>query len=128
MKEFKKNIPSDLCNEILDFDDGIRFAGIVDKFGKILKSKYRKGTIPLLSKQETRQSIVQSTIKMGSSKLMQPLLGRIIYSSTRYEKVRLATLPLKDHSFLMLSFETTADLEETINSKVIPYLQKLGMC
>lgn len=123
MSKSKVQVPNDFCKQILACDKRIRFAGVADKFGKIVMSEYRKGSVPLLSKQESMLSAIQTTIRMGTQKTVQPILGKIIYSFTFYEKVKRATIPLSDHSSLMISFDIEADHESIILKKILPLLK-----
>lgn len=46
----------DVVNSILDFDDAIRFAGFVDKKGRLVMHAYHEGTAPLLTEKEAEKS------------------------------------------------------------------------
>jgi len=120
-------VPNDFCKQILEFDKGIRFTGIADKFGKIVMTEYRKRSVPLLSKQEAVLSVMRSAIRLGTRKTLQPSLGKIVYSFTLYEKVKTATIPLSNHSFLMVSFDSEADHESIILKKILPLVKKHGL-
>ncbi len=119
--------PEDFCTQILELNKNIRFAGVVDKFGKMAMSEYRKGLVPLLSREQAMSSILQASIRMGSRKVMQSSLGKIIYSMTLYEKVVMVSIPLGDHSLLMISFETKGDHESILMKEILPFLGKHGL-
>jgi len=119
--------PKDFCKQILEFDKTIRFAGIADKFGKIVMAEYRKGLVPLLSKEESALSVVRTSIISGIRKTMQAKLGKIVYSFTFYEKVKRATIPLSNYSILMVSFDIEADHESVILKKILPFVKKHGL-
>lgn len=46
-------------------DRTIRFAAIADNLGRIVASEYRKGQIPLLTREESELSAAQSIPRMG---------------------------------------------------------------
>ncbi len=120
-------IPEDFCGRILGFDKNIRFAGVADKFGKVVMAEYRKGVVPLLSNEESTLSVVQSSIRMGSRKALQPALGKIVYSKTLYEKVVLVSVPLINQNVLTISFDTKADHDTVIMKKILPFIKKEGL-
>ena len=120
-------VPQDLCTQILALHKNIRFAGVVDTFGKMAMSEYRKGLVPLLSREQAMSSVLQASIRMGSRKVLQASLGKIIYSMTLYDKVVMASLPLSDHSLLMVSFEIKGDHESILMKQVLPFLNKHGL-
>ncbi len=117
----------DLCKRVFELDESIRFAALADRYGKPSVMKYKKGSVPLLSKEEAMLSIIQSTVRMGSIKSMIGKLGKLVYASAVYEKVIRATIPLNDGSYLLMSFEADANHESIILKKIMPFLQKHGL-
>lgn len=121
------SIPRDLCKQIFAFDKSIRFAGVADRYGTTILTEYRKTSTPLLSKQESALSIIQASIRMGSRKTLQPKLGKIVYAFTFHEKVKRATIPLINDSYLMVSFDVDANHDSIIMKKILPLLTKLDL-
>ena len=97
----------DICGQVIEFDNCIRFAGFATKTGKIIAYKYRKEAIPLLTSDETQLSVLDTALKMRIRKDMEPKLGKAICSITLYEKVTRATILLnsEDYPILMISFD-----------------------
>jgi hypothetical protein len=114
----------DVCQIIIDLDKTIRFAGITNMRRTIVSSKYRAGLVPLLTQQETIESVEHSVIRMSTRRLMEAKLGKTIYSITFYEKVKRAILPIgKDGEFvLMVSFDNEADHDSIIRNKIMPII------
>lgn len=112
----------DVCQNILDLDETIRFAGIANMRRTIVSAKYRAGLVPLLTQDETIESIEHSVLRMSTRKLIESKLGKTIYSITFYEKVKRAVIPIgKDGNFiLMVSFDNEADHDSIIRNKIIP--------
>ncbi|HJT49691.1 MAG TPA: hypothetical protein VJ729_16025 [Nitrososphaeraceae archaeon] len=44
---------NNLCKEIQQLDNSIRFAGLANNLGSLVATAYRNGFIPLMDKQET---------------------------------------------------------------------------
>lgn len=42
----------EICNEILELDSSIRFAGIANKMGKLVAAKFNRGVKVLLTRHE----------------------------------------------------------------------------
>lgn len=122
-----KRLPKYLCEKICKFDKRIRFAGVADTYGKIVMAQYRKSSSPLLSKQESQLSIMQATVRMGSRKTMQPKLGKIVYAFTYHEKVKRATIPLKNDYYLLVSFDVDANHESLLMKKILPFLKEVDL-
>ena len=118
--------------------------------GKILVTQYEKeekdvSLPPFLTRQESELLTIQSLIRMNSRIVLEHKLGKVLYSSTVYEKVTTASMFLFNHGrrteedgyekenddddrILMLSFDNNknADHELIINSKILPFLKNLS--
>lgn len=115
-----KQQTQDLCQRIVRLDKSIRFAGVSDRFGKIVAEVYRKGSAPLLSKEEQALSILQAAIRMGTRKTMIPKLGKLSYTFSVYDKVKRATIPMSNQLVLMVSFDREASPESIILNEILP--------
>jgi len=121
----KMQVLKDFCDKILECDKTIRYAGIADKLGRIVVTKYR--VAPLLSIKESELSVKQSTIRMKTRKTLETKIGKTIYAFALYEKMKRATIPLRNGSILMLSFNKQADHHSIIVKKILPLIKKYGL-
>ena len=114
----------DVCQNIIDLDKTIRFAGIASMRRTIVSAKYRAGLVPLLTQEETIESLEHSILRMSTRRLMEAKLGKTIYSITLYERVKRAVIPIgKDGDFiLMVSFDNEADHDSIIRNKIMPLI------
>jgi hypothetical protein len=113
-----------LCMDMLNIDKGIRFVGMADKSGKLAAFAYRPDLQPLLTKEESELSVMQSLLRMGMRRTLEEKLGRTVYAFALYEKVKRATIPMgNDGGILMMSFDVEADHEAIILSKIMPMLK-----
>ena len=117
----------DICDQIIELDSSIRFAGFATNTGKIITYKYRKEVEPLLTSDETQLSFIDSALKMRITKDMEPKLGKAICSITLYEKVTRATIYLdsEDYPILMISFDNSnkrIDHESLILDEILTLL------
>ena len=115
----------DICNQILELDHSIRFAGFANNMGKIIAAQYRNRLDPLLTVDESVLSFIESVFRMSTRKDMRSKLGKPIYSCTLYEKVKRATILLdnKDHPILMVSFDSDIsgfDHDSIIMNGILP--------
>jgi hypothetical protein len=114
----------DVCQNIIDLDKTIRFAGIANMWRTIVSAKYRAGLVPLLTQEETIESLELSILRMSTRRLMEAKLEKTIYSITLYERVKRAVIPIgKDGDFiLMVSFDNEADHDSIIRNKIMPLI------
>jgi hypothetical protein len=118
-------ISGELCRQILSLDGSVRFAGFANMQGKLVAAEYRKGTTPLLTKEESELSVTQSILRMGTRSTLEAKLGRTIFAFAMYEKVKRATIPVRDAGkhILMVSFDVDCDHERIILQKILPLLK-----
>ena len=112
-------------------DGGIRFAGIASPDGEIIATEYRDSLAPLLTREESELSIMQSLIRMSTRRTLENKLGKTLYALAVYQKIKRATISLfedggKCDSYLVLSFDSAADHEAIIAGKVLPFLKLMG--
>lgn len=112
-------------------DKTVRFAGIASLEGRILAAEYKEGVKSLLTLQESELSIMQSLMRMSIRKTLEGKLGKTVYATAIYQKVKRATISLfnegeKCDSYLMISFEREASPEAIIKEKILPFLQSVG--
>jgi hypothetical protein len=112
----------DILNQIIESDSSVRFVGIVDKKGRLIVHSYKKGVTPMLSEKEVERSIVQAILKISTDQSMEERLGKVEYSMTAHQHVKLITIPIRRHDLLLLiSVERTADHEKIIQD-ILPAL------
>ncbi len=95
-----------LCNKIIEMDSRIRFVGIADKHGIILKKGERKGIVPLLNDEETEQYAITASTRQYTRLRWQNILGKLYYTCSLYEKILRITIPITNQNnrleFLMI--------------------------
>jgi hypothetical protein len=117
------------CGQVLELNGGIRFAGIANKDGQVVGHAYCSGILPLLTRKETEISVLQSVIRSATRETLEKKLGQTLFSHTRYEKVKRATIPIKSQTgglrILMVSFDLNVEVEPIIMNEIIPLLDEL---
>jgi hypothetical protein len=114
-----------ICNEILELDSSIRFAGIANKMGKLVAAKFNRGVKVLLTREEIESNIIKAVLRMKTREDYEQKLGKTIYTFALYEKVKRASIALNgDYSLLMVSFEVAADHESIILHKILPKIKQ----
>jgi hypothetical protein len=120
-----------ICLHILNSDKNIRFTGIASLEGKILAAEYRDSMKPMLTLQESELSMMQSLMRMSIRRTLEGKLGKTVYATAVYQKVKRATISLfnegeKSDSYLMVSFDREANHEVIINEKILPFVDTIG--
>jgi hypothetical protein len=119
-EETQKN--RQLCRDILALSPKIRYAGILNKFGRTLAGQLRKGVVPLLKPDESRNEHFIEATRDRLRKDFEASIGNTEYTFTENEKVKILTLS-NDINFFYITFDKDIDNQETL--KVIGLAQNL---
>ena len=118
------------CDKVIAVDSSIRFIGIADGHGNLLATSERKGLKPLLNAEETAQYAITAATRQYTRIRWQPLLGKIDYTCSHYDKLLRATIPLTDKDnhlsyVIIFTFDVETDnFHQIIMKKIIPLIRK----
>ena len=110
------------CTSILAVSPRIRYAGIINKFGRTKAGALRKGVVPLLKPDEARNEHFIEATRSQLRKNFEKSIGREEYSLTENEKVKIVSLSGQEHFYYV-----TMDKETPTNEvmKIIDDVKKL---
>lgn len=116
----------EVCNQVLQLDKSIRFAGIANNMGTLIAYKSREGLVPLLNEEELQNSTMKTVLRMKTREDYEPKLGDVIYTFALYKRVKRASIPLDhpDWAILTVSFDMAADQDSIIMDKILPILKQ----
>jgi len=95
---------TDLCNDIFALSQKIRFAGVINKMGKLVAGGMRKGVNPLENKADSSKLFLGFALRSEMRKDFDAEFGKTIYSFSERDRIKLASFPLNDH-ILRISME-----------------------
>ena|SRR5437867_3730364 len=115
-EEFAKNI--------ISLDPSIRFAGIMERSGHLYASQRRDDSQEYLHGRNTEISLSQSVYITDLRKMFEDELGKLECVIYVYDKVRLYSVPVKDH---VLAFSSDADAGDmnSVLTKVLQYVESV---
>ncbi len=106
------------CNHLLA-ESEIRFAGIVDKNGKLIAGGFKEGITPYENDETKLQSFFEFVSKASLRKELDKSLGPINYMAARRDKAVLVSFPFPITQILLLiSAEPTVNIE-SLAKKVV---------
>ena len=110
------------CRNILAVSPRIRYAGIINKFGRTLAGGLRKGVVPLLKPDEARNEHFIEATRNQLRKNFEKSIGQELYTLTENEKVKIITMSSEEYFYYV-----TVDKETPTNEvmKIIYDVQKL---
>ncbi|MDR4510314.1 MAG: hypothetical protein MRJ93_01255 [Nitrososphaeraceae archaeon] len=106
------------CNKLLTLNDKIRYAGILNEFGRTLVGKMKSGLVPLLSHTEARNEFFIHSMIFNLRKNYQNSIGQTEFILFQSEKVNIISF-IKNQLIYYLTIERSIpsqELNEIINS------------
>jgi hypothetical protein len=106
------------CGSILAISPNIRYAGIMNRFGRTLAGGLRKGVVPLLKQDEARNEYFIEATRNQLRKNFQNSIGRTEYTFTENEKVKILTIASEEHFYYITMDKETpaAEVQKIIES------------
>ena len=101
------------CNGILAISPRIRYAGIMNKFGRTLAGGLRKGVVPLLKQDEARNEYFIEATRNQLRKNLERSIGKTEYTFTENEKVKILTISSEEHFYYVTMDKETPASEVT---------------
>lgn len=110
------------CKSILAISPRIRYAGIMNRFGRTLAGGLRRGVVPLLKPDEARNEYFIEATRNQLRKNFEKSIGRTEYTFTENEKVKILTIASEEHFYYITMDKDTPANEVT---KIIEAARKL---
>lgn len=99
------------CIRVLAISPRIRYAGIMNNFGRTLAGALRKGVVPLLRQDEARNEYFIEAARSQFRKNFERSIGGTEYTFTENEKVKILTIASEDHSYYITMDKDTPENE-----------------
>ena len=110
---------------ILNSDKSIRWVGVIDKNGIIIKEQYREGLKPLLTKEENQESAINTITRHKTRTKFEPKIGKLTYTLGRYENLSRSTISINENYYLLLTIDFEENnFDKIIMKKIIPTINK----
>lgn len=108
----------EMCDRVFAIDQSVRFAGVLDKMGKLLAGGMRPGIKPLESIKDMDRLYVEIALRNAMRSEFDKEFGRTVYAFSEREKIKIAVFPMQDGLILLLSLEREKPHDRII-SKVL---------
>jgi hypothetical protein len=115
--------PDELSSNIISLDTRIRFAGVIDRSGRMYAGILRRGIGEYLNEKSTQLSLAQTAYIVDLRQIFTPELGSLKYILYSYEKVNLFSVPIKEH-ILAFSTDNHVNIEEIVG-RITEYLKSV---
>ena len=110
------------CTNVLAISPRIRYAGIINMFGRTLAGGLRKGVVPLLRPDEARNEHFIEATRNQLRRNFERSIGVAEYTFTENEKVKILTIA-GEENFYYITMEKETSADEVM--KIIEDVKKL---
>jgi hypothetical protein len=97
----------EVCKNVFAVDPAIRFAGVIDRMGRLVAGGMRDGVSPLESIKDMDKLYIEFALRNAMRKEFNVDFGKTIFTFSERERIKLATFPLQeeDDNLLLVSIE-----------------------
>ena len=115
IREYEKR-----CQELLE-DNEVRFAGLLDEFGKLLAGGYKQNITHKLTEEQHDTVCKELAARVEKRKKYDTELGRVKYSASRREHVVIMSFPIYEKVIMIVA-------EPNVNMDRLAFriIEKLG--
>ena len=99
------------CKKIQELSPRIRYAGMINNYGRTIAGQLRKGVVPLFDTVEAINDHFIEATRIKLRKALAPAVGNTIYSLTEHEKVIMLTIPASWGIYILTLAKETGFVE-----------------
>jgi len=99
------------CKRLLQEDD-IRFAGVINRMGKLIVGGFKKGIKPIADDTERQRLYMEQALRVSMREEFDYCLGPVKYCASRREKAVMISVPF-NKKILLVSAEPNVDIDKT---------------
>ena len=116
---------STFVKKVMNLNKSIRWVGIANQLGMIIKETYREGLRPLLTSEENLEYAANTIARHKERIKYEPKIGKLEYTLVKYEKVNRIMIPLNNNNnYLLFSLDVEEiDYDKIIKEKIIPFVE-----
>lgn len=114
----------ELCARVFAVDPAIRFAGVVDRMGRLVAGGMRQGLNPLESIKDMDRLYLEFALRNAMRREFDAEFGPTIYAMSERERIKIATFPLPGENLLLISIERSSPHDRII-SRILELVPRL---
>jgi hypothetical protein len=124
MSNPNKDLFENLSKEILKISSSLRWIAIADSEGNLLNISKREGLDPLMTHEENQEYALNAITRHKSRLKFQDKLGKLVYSSGKYEKLIRIVTPINNKYYILLTIDVEEPQIDSIMTKqIIPKIK-----
>src|SRR6476660_8047754 len=116
---------STFVKKVVNLNKSIRWAGMANQLGMIIKETYREDLRPLLTNEENLEYAANTIARHKERIKYEPKIGKLEYTLVKYERVNRIMIPLNNNNnYLLFSLDVEQiDYDNIIKKNIIPFVE-----
>jgi len=116
---------STFVKKVVNLNKSIRWAGMANQLGRIIKETHRENLRPLLTSEENLEYAANTIARHKERIKYEPKIGKLEYTLVKYEKVNRTMIPLNNNNnYVLFSLDVEEiDYDKIIKEKIIPFVE-----
>jgi hypothetical protein len=116
---------STFVREVMNLKRSIRWVGIANQLGMIIKETYRECLRPLLTAEENLEYAANTIARQKERIKYEQKIGKLEYTLVKYKKANRIMIPLNNNNnYLLFSIDVKEiDYDKIIKEKIIPFVE-----
>jgi len=124
MSNPNKDLFENLSKEILKISSSLRWIAIADSEGNLLNISKREGLDPLMTHEENQEYALNAITRHKSRLKFQDKLGKLVYSSGKYEKLIRIVTPINNKYYVLLTIDVEEpQIDSIMTEQIIPKIK-----
>lgn len=124
MSNPNKDLFENLSKEILKISSSLRWIAIADSEGNLLNISKREGLDPLMTHEENQEYALNAITRHKSRLKFQDKLGKLVYSSGKYEKLIRIVTPINNKYYILLTIDVEEpQIDSIMTEQIIPKIK-----
>ena len=113
IKRDERAVNQEKCISILKMSEKIRYAGIINRFGRTVTGKLKNGIRPLLTPEQARDERYIESTRQQLRKALNTTIGKSIFTIEKNENVTFLLVPEETQDlFYYITMEKDTSLDE----------------
>jgi len=113
IKRDERAVNQEKCISILKMSEKIRYAGIINRFGRTVTGKLKNGIRPLLTPEQARDERYIESTRQQLRKALNTTIGKSIFTIEKNENVTFLLIPEETQDlFYYITIEKDTSLDE----------------
>ncbi len=103
------------CDEVLKINSKVRYAGVYSTVTGGVWYKMQEGITKIFTDEQTKDSMVHGYMRWKNRLHYADLIGKPIYTMTKYPKINRITFPCGDNALIMISTDPDLEIVEIVD-------------